>query len=374
MMWGMAVFASVLAAAGTTAATSPGPVARARLELGARSTVSCTSSPDLAARIAVRSPRIHLVDDATAIGVQATFAARRGGGVDAELVLVEAGAARPPRRFWARSCAEAADAVAVMVALALDPVWVAEHGATTADAAGTLAPARAVAGTTEGAPGTATAPRLTVPRSPGPPRVEEKTAETAAPTVVDAPAELPAAPSSPSSPPWRRRLGVQVAGQGLWGPAPRAMPGVAVYIMGAMDRPGVLSPALALGAFYAWRTELDEPGGKASFSLVAGSVDACLLRLQLARLAIRACGAAVVGRLSASGSDTDNPARVPRPFVVAGGASIVTLPLGHTVELWARVGAGTTWPSNQYELGSTVFYTSSRLTTSASLGLGVGWW
>ena len=47
--------------------------------------------------------------------------------MSAELVLVEAGVRSHTRRLVARTCAEAADAVALMIAVALDPGWVNEH-------------------------------------------------------------------------------------------------------------------------------------------------------------------------------------------------------------------------------------------------------
>lgn len=376
MRWGIVIVATVEAAASAAGASSERPVARARLELVGPA--SCATAGDLAARVAARSPRIELVDDPAAITALATLTPRRAGGVEAELVLVESGARRPARRFLAHSCSEAADALALMVAVALDPVWVAEHGGTV-DQPEEVAPPSASSPSSSAPDGSRPAPASSRPAPPPArpaPLPEEEPPAPPAPATEDLKAAPPTSPStSPSpSPPWRRRISGQVAGFGLWGPAPSFMPGMAVSAVGALDTDGVVSPALALGALYAWRFDLEQPGGKASFELVAGSVDACGLRFRLSGAELRVCASAVLGRLSASGSDTDNPARVARPFVVAGAASLLTLPLGSRLELAARLGAGATWPRDSYELGTSVFYTSSRLTTSASLGLGARLW
>ena len=82
------------------------------------------------------------------------------------------------------------------------------------------------------------------------------------------------------------------------------------------------SPALFVGATHVWRSDLSEPGGAASFTLDAASLDACPLRLRWSRLAARPCASALVGRLAASGSDTDQagergaPLRAPRARAV----------------------------------------------------------
>jgi len=373
MIWGIVIVTTVAAAgaAGAAGASSERPVARARLELAGPA--SCAAAGDLAARIAARSPRIELVDDPAAVTALATLAPRRAGGVEAELVLVESGARRPARRFLARSCSEAADALALMVAVALDPVWVAEHGGTVDKPAEAAPPAPSSPSPSSAADGSRSEPAGPRPALPlaRPALFPE---EKAPPALAPATEDLMAEPPTSTSPASRRRVSGQVAGVGMWGPAPSFMPGVAVSAIGVLDAGGVISPALALGALYAWRFDLEQPAGKASFELVAGSVDACGLRFRLSHLELRVCASAVVGRLSASGSDTDNPARVERPFAVVGAASLLTLPLGARLELVARLGAGATWPRDSYELGTSVFYTSSRLTTSASLGLGARLW
>ena len=73
----------------------------------------------------------------------------------------------------------------------------------------------------------------------------------------------------------------------------------------ALERDGVWAPALFLGATHVWRDDLAEPGGNASFTLDAATVDACPLRVGAAWFVARPCASALFGRLSASGTDTE---------------------------------------------------------------------
>jgi hypothetical protein len=168
-----------------------------------------------------------------------------------------------------------------------------------------------------------------------------------------------------------RHFGVYAAGQTIFGPAPAVMPGVAVYGMAALDRDGVWAPALFVGATHVWRNDLAEPGGSASFTLDAASVDACPLRVGRAHLAARPCASALVGRLAASGADTDQPASEARPFATAGVALTAAFG-GANVEVIARVGVGVSLLRHTYDFGP-VFHRTSLVTTAVSLGVGLRW-
>jgi len=294
---------------------------RARLEL--RGAVDCISRGELAARVAARSPRIQFADDAE-IYARVVLTSARPGNVMAELVLATAGAEQPPRRFVARSCAEAADAVALIIAVTLDP---------TADTSAQPPPA------------------------PPPPAI----VIAAPPAPVPAPARA-----------WR--FGAYAAGQTIFGPAPDVMPGIAVYGMAALDGDGLWAPALFVGGTHAWRSDLSEPGGTASFTLDAGSVDACPLRLGgRSRFAARPCASALVGRLAASGADTDQPSSAARPFATAGAALALTAGLGSTVEISARLGVGVTLLRDTYDFGGVTFHRAGAVTSTASVGVGLRW-
>ena len=306
----------------TADAAPEAPSTRARLEL--RGVAECVSRDDLAARVAARSPRIQFVDEA-AIAANVALVSARAGNVVAELVLTADGIEPAPRRIVARSCAEAADAIALMIAVTLDPT-----------SAPTTEPDQPIKG-------------------PEPPVI----------------VEAPAPPAPVTSEPARRRFAAYVAGETIFGPAPAVMPGIALHGMAALERDGVWAPALFVGLTHAWRSHLSQPGGAASFTLDAASVDACPLRLGGSGLAARPCASLLVGRLASAGSDTEQAASAARPFSAAGAA--LTASLGTTVELYARLGIGVTLIRDAYELGGMTFHRAGRITTTASLGIGLHW-
>jgi hypothetical protein len=357
---GVALLVALLmqGASGAAGAGPDGAVTRARLEV--RAGAECMSRTDLVARVASRSPRILFVDDAP-IAAQVSLTSSRPGNVIAELILAAAGAEQTPRRFVARSCDEAADAIAVIIAVTLDPTLkrrsaadLEQGGARPTDA--TTAPPAPTA------PGDGAAPPAAKPDDQ-PARAKEPTPP---PTV-----EAPAASRPPGGP--ALQVGVSLAGQTIFGPAPAVMPGVAVYGMAALDREGLWAPALFIGATHVWRGSLSQPGGAASFTLDAASLDACPLRLVLARLAARPCASALVGRMASSGTETDAPSSFARPFAAVGAAVSAGFGLGSRVEIALRLGIGWTLTRDSYELGTTVFHRAERLTTSASLGIGARW-
>jgi hypothetical protein len=314
-----------------TSATDVAPSAattRVRLEVSAAA--DCTSRGDLAARVAARSQRITFDDDA-AVSARVEVTSARPGNVTADLVFATGGVEQPPRRFDARSCAEAADAVALIIAVTLDP---------------------------------------TLARKPAPGAADDQAAATKPPpppALVEPEPEPPPAPVTPT----RRELGAYLAGQTIFGPAPAVMPGLALYAMAALDRDGPWAPALFVGATHVWRDDLAASNGTASFVFDAASVDACPLRLRWSLLAARPCASATVGRLTATGIDTGAAARSHRPFGAAGVALVASF--GTTIEVSLRLGLGVTLLRDSYELGTNVFHRAGAITTSASLGLGVHW-
>jgi hypothetical protein len=364
MIAGVAVLLALLlpVGAGGSAVASEPPIAKARLKLGAAP--DCMTGEDLIARVAARSPRIQFVNDASAVGVEATFTAARSGGVDAELLLVEPGVKTAPRRMHAGSCAEAADAVALIIAVALDPVWVNAHRppVTGEPSVATSAGQASAASTASPSAVPPFAKPAARPTEPSRELVTEPARVEPSPVEVASPAHSAAA---------RRRGGAHLAGQMIWGPAPAVMPGVAIHAIAALDRDALWSPAIMIGATHAWRNGLAEAGGTAAFALDAGTLDACALRVRLSIVDARACGALLVGRFAASGSDTKAPATVARLFATAGAAAVLTASLGSMVELFARIGTGLTLRRDTYEFIPTEFHQVSRFTTDASLGLGL---
>jgi hypothetical protein len=332
--------------------------------LDVRAAPACTSRGEVAARVGSRSSRIHFVESGAALSVEATFTDAPSGEVAVGLVVAGHPAGKAmSRRFIARSCAEGADAAALIIAVTLDPTSASE-----------IRPAPAESGSRASSPGSSdsTGP---VAKAPAPAASSgAKQAEQAPePARLPAPTAAPAAVLAAQAPPvaTRRRAGLFLAGQMVFGPAPAVMPGVGLYALAALDRDALWSPAVVLGATHAWRSGLVETGGTAAFTLEAATLDACALRVHLSRLEGRACASTLVGRLLASGSGTSNQASVPRPFATAGASAVFSAGLGSRVELSARVGAGVTLVRDWYVFGPNLFHRAARVTVDASLGLGV---
>jgi hypothetical protein len=239
--------------------------------------------------------------------------------------------------------------VALIIAVTLDPsAAVREKNAVTSEA-----------------PIGAASASMPAPASPNAAK-SELAGQPVAPHTADA--------SDPSDTRSRNSVAVQVAAQALLGPAPKVMPGVALYAMVGIERPALWSPAVLLGASHASRTGIDEEGGTAAFTLDAASFDACPFRFRWGPVDARPCGSVLIGRLSARGSQTRNPApESARPFWVVGGAAVATADLSDLFELTARVALGGNVVRDSFVFTPVVFHEVPALTAAASLGIGVRW-
>jgi hypothetical protein len=399
---------SLLAVTRVAAADGDAATATARLEVQALP--DCTSREEVADRVAARSRRIHFDDDATGPTLRAAIAAGPRGGAVGELVIVQPDGRSSTRRLAAPSCAEATDAIALIIALTLDPAAAATAGHVSATTAGHPATTGGHPATAGGHPATAGGhPAAAASRTTATVGANESTAKTTtsgtaaseptrAPSVGPSvreppprppgPATTAAAPAPPpiavdaepsgvvtSSPPvavaTQSRFGAGALGQAIFGPAPGALPGVGVYLIAALDRDAPWSPAVVVSATRAWSGALIEPGGTAAFTFDAASLDACALRLHVAFFEARACATALYGRLAASGSETYSPASATRPFAAAGGAALLSLEFGRVFELAGRVGAGASLIRDSFAFSPTVFHRTADLTVAAGLGLGV---
>jgi hypothetical protein len=371
---------------GAASAAPTATMTRARLEV--RAAPECTSRADLAARIAARSPRIQFVDEAVLFAA-VELTVLRPGQVVAELVLASVDGRPSPRQVVAPSCAEAADAVALIIAVSLDPTLTRTTGtASIRDQGATrdaemLAQGRAAAKATSPEPSEPRGVRIVRPaqspetfaQNPSLARPADAPIDNAIerPDVEAAPVERADPPENQPAPTRRGSGGAYLAGLTVLGPAPASMPGVAVYALASLDRESPWSPALFFGATHVWRSDLPELGGTASFALDAGSLDACPVRAGWASLAVRPCASLLVGRMTASGAGVDDATRAARLFAVAGGAVVLTVGIGTVVELTGRLATGLTLRRDSYGFAPRTFHRVDLLTTSASLGIGVRW-
>lgn len=357
-------------ATSATDAASRAAITKLRLEV--RAPAACTSRRDLAARIAARSPRIEVVDDAP-LSANVSVASPHAGSVVADLVLRSPGADQTPRRVVARSCAEVADGAALIIAVTLDPslrrspaTSAGEERATAKDTKAPVRPGSDVAPLAGAARKPAAVPTSgPAPRLEPPPAAKRPAAPPPGVPSTAKPADAPAAAT-------KRELGATLAGQTVFGAAPSVMPGLALYAMAALERDGPWSPALLLGATHVWRSNLAQSGGAASFTLDAASVDACPLRLRLSSLVVRPCASALFGRLASQGSNTgrEQPGSAARPFGAAG--AVLTASFGSPLVVSTRLGVGVTLLRDSYEFATNVFYRAAPLTISVSLGVGLG--
>jgi hypothetical protein len=338
-----------------------------RLQLAVHAAPECTSRRDLATRIAERSPRIEVVDEAP-VSAEVTVTSRRPGKVAADLVLGVGGAVQPARRVMARTCPEVADGVALIIAVTLDPSL--RRGPPAAADERGVAPSEAPGPAGSGGATAASGEQKPAPLSPPAPKPADH------PPAPPAPPEGTATRSPPPpdvAPPMPRRheFGAYLAGQTVLGPAPAIMPGIAVYAMAALERQGPWSPALVFGATRVWRADLSETGGTASFTLDAVSLDACPLQLRWTGLTARPCASALLGRLTTRGSNATPALSATRPFAVAG--AVIGAGFGSKVEVSARLAVGLTLIRDSYEFGTAVFHRADPITVSASVGLGAHW-
>ena len=373
-----------------SATAAPAELATTSARLEVQALPDCTTREELAARVAARSRRIHF-DDGGAGGptVRAGISRAPRGGAVGELAIVQPDGKTSSRRLSAASCAEATDAIALVIALTLDPMSLSAPASTSTSpsppsaAAGRAGPSAPLpsappAGTTPPALGVNEPSRTPAETAPARTAAPARSAEDPTRTEREAPTSPPAdrEPSVVASPPaapivTQRRFGGGAVAQELFGLAPTALPGLGVYLMATLDREALWSPALVVAGTHAWSSGLAEPGGVATFTLDAITLDACALRLRFASAGARACGTALYGRLGAAGSVTYSPATAARPFAGAGGALLFSLELARFFELSGRLGASASLIRDSFAFTPAVFHRTAAVTIAAGLGVGV---
>jgi hypothetical protein len=319
----------------------------------------CTTRADLMARVRARSPRVRFVDDDSGLLIRVQISPMVSGGIAGDVALGSRGSTPSVRHVPARSCTEAADAVALIIAVILDPTAAdtRPNGSIAKESAPTAANGASTARqNTSGAATTAPAasPKPNSPAMPAATEVSNEGARTPAPS--------------------RGTFAAQVAFESFVGVAPGVMPSIALFGIAGVDRPTPWSPVLVLGVRHAWLMDVEEPGGNASFMLDAATLDACPLRFRLGLFDARPCGSLLFGRLSARGTETLNaPTDSARPFWVVGGAAIVTARLAWQVELSGRLAVGANLVRDSFAFSPTTFHTVPPVSAAASVGIGVGW-
>ena len=366
------------------AAAAPVELAATTARLEVQALPDCTTREELAARVAARSRRIHL-DDEGAVGptVRAVIARAPHGGATGDLVIVQPDGKTSSRHLSAASCAEATDAIALIIALTLDPMSASARSSTSASGSATAgrpgptapSPSAPPTGPTPPPPAVNEPARTPLEAAPARPPAPARSAEIPTRTEREAPSggREPSVVASPPAPPVvsHGRFGGGAAAQELFGLTPGALPGLGIYLVAALDREALWSPAVVVAGTHAWSNGLVEPGGTAAFTLDAITLDACALRLHLAPFEARGCGTALYGRLGASGTVTYSQATATRPFAAAGGALLLSLELGRIFELSGRFGASASLIRDSFAFTPAVFHRTAAVTVATGLGLGV---
>ena len=343
---------------GTVAAEAAPNVSASSAKLELAADAACATREDLIARVRARAPRARFADEGGGLSVRVAIAANGSGIIAGDVSLGNLGEKPSVRHVRARSCAEVSDAVALIIAVTLDPA-AAEKGGKGASQQATAAAAEGAAAANESA------------------AAASEPASRAAESDQRKPSSEPSpGADSLSSAPAARSRGVyaaQLAAEAFAGVAPGVMPSVALFVRAGFERPSAWSPSLMLGLHHAWRTGV-EPGGNASFLLDAATLDACPLRLRFGVIEARPCGSLLFGRLSARATDTLNPAEESkRPFGVIGGAAVITAELSSLFELSARTAIGANLVRDSFEFTPATFHSVPAVSAGASLGLGVHW-
>jgi hypothetical protein len=380
------------------AASSARPAGAAEPDSPVVASLAVTGPPDCAGRaevvklIARRSARIRLSDGAAAgpeLRVVVDAAAARA--VSASLSIAWPNGSRSERHLTAPTCGETADAVALVIVLALDPA-----------AAEREAPAPPPPRAASPPPRTETAspPRASSPppraETAAPPR-ERPTAEPAAekpapppppPASTDEPPPRPPPPPDPTppvaettvvtrpapvepSPPPVYRFDAGAAARIVHGPAPQLMPGVAVAAGWERDTSSIWSLKLQLIAAHHQRGGWTTFYGTADFALDVVTLHVCPLRVGPRAVHARLCASSTAGRLAVESRDNLTPRTASRPFLGVGGAALLAAMPHPRVEVSASVEPQAALLRDTFGFGSNVIYEVPAVALFFGLGASV---
>jgi len=368
---------AIAGTSGTTVAAEASPPATVRAHLEIVAAADCATFAAIAARVGERSTRIRFVDALTEVpALRGRIGPSKGAGVFAELTVVQPTGRQSRRHLTARTCEEATDALALLIAMTLDPAAALRAVPEPANDASKLEPRAATTeSSTNAAAHASPTPSSTGPTSGQTPSSSVTTPvgrnNVAAPAEVNAAAERPASATSEAVPtPTVRSGSLGILGAGTTGPVPGTLLGLGVYGFVAFDGVSPVSLALRATAAHHWRSGVSAAGGVADFALDVAALDLCALRLSLGPVTSRACVAGRLGRLSASGSATYDAQSHGRWFASAGGAALVTAALPGAFEIAAEAELGWSLTRDEFAFNPQVFYRTQPLTRTLGLGIG----
>jgi hypothetical protein len=321
---------------------------------------TCENDAQFFARARVRAPRMRLARPDERARMFVVDVEQRGGRTFGRLTVRNPEGRQTVREIEARDCSEAVDALALILALAVNP--------RAADA-----PPGAMNPPTEGAPRAAPpgAPEA-APTAPAP--AAQPTAPSAAaraPTPATGPSPAPEAPAVTTSPrdtaSWAFRAGLSAWGVGAIAPEPLLGGRASGELLHLATQ--VTAPSFRAAVGYATHAGFVVDGGTAHFEYAGTSLEICPLRLPASGpLVFRPCAMGDLGFVFSRGTDTLDPRGETRPWVALGAGGRLEWALGRRVGL--ELDAGCTCPiwRDRFLFGSRSFHRVGLASGVVALG------
>jgi len=307
------------------------PTVDAALELSAPE--GCGSEAELATSITRRSDRIRI--DPTSTRRLRIQIRAEGQLTRVDLELSQPSGRKASRTLRASSCSEALEAAALVAAVSLDP----------------------------------TASALLEPPPPEPPPPEPVKVKPPPPP------KKPPPPPPPPEPSERLAVSIGVLGEAVFGPAPRAMFGVAGLAMLGWERDSILSPAIRLRGGADWASEQVSPDtpGIVKFRLTYGAAELCPIRIGIPVIAFLPCAYGAAGRLWAAGRQFPRDNFTSKPWYSVGGSLIALLRPQGPLELQASMSVAYSPRQDSFFLSGPYqeIHTVSPVVWSPGLSIGV---
>jgi len=328
--------------AGTTiASVSAQTTASSRLEtrLELELPHGCGTLTRFVKRLRTRSTRILFTDQGAARTVQARIVAESDGTYRATMTLLYPDGHSSSRIIEARNCGEAIEALALVTAVALDPLSV-------------------------GSSDSSDSSDITLPPAAATPPIEN----TALPLPVRRAPEIETTNAAPAS---QNQLGIGVSFASHWGPTPGWLSGFEPSLRLKSNRQWGYLPAARLGVSYTENRGNQQAGGIADFALASLVLELCPLQLLRESLEIRTCAMAHAGLVFAEGRATAAPESHTRQYWALGGSAEFELMLAGAVGLPLRGGVSVPLVRDTYSFNPTSFYRVPLVAFDVTAGLEV---
>jgi hypothetical protein len=315
----------------------------ARVALSVDAPEDCATRESISAAVRTRGARIELAPSAP-LELQVVLQRASEKATSAVLRVEWPDGRRSERSLTAPSCAEAADALALLIALTLDPT----------SARAQLSPAPASEPSATDPPATQAVDRARPPAS-----------DSASAPPTDSASAVDEADEDADA---FSHFALGLAAQGTLGPAPRIMPGVALIAHIAWRGAGLWTPLFQVRVARSW-LGTERAAGRADFELDAAHAAACVIGLRGEALAARACASGAIGSLRARGSDTYDPKAHARLWLSAGAELLLTAELIGPLEAQAGAGASVPFYRHRFAFAPAVFHRVAPIAGFGHLGL-----